>query len=335
MPVIEKRLKTQLESKDPRVLYSTNTDEQIKRLLEVKYLNKCFKCCLITEIVRIIMRSPLISDSERSGGVCRFSVDFVVQAVVYDRHEVIPQADVVEILENGMISLSTPHAYIGISNDPRLQAVKVGDKIPVRVVNSRYQPMTDRISVQAIPYVAMAEQDAEYYITVRDDDIKKMAGVMPSHDEKGDSRYELVREIIYPYETQVRPPAGSRIVRLGELISGAYVVSQPTWLTDPLTCLVRDPQNSDGKVLDNSVQILKGMVHNADKKLRLISQLATMYKFDKSEKHIWQIYRNSKLPDVISAKPVQVSTAEKSAASSPPVSPRASPRAMKVTKPAS
>lgn len=286
MPLIEKQLMCQLDTKDTSIFYSTSPDQKVMELLKHKYVGKCFKECYILDVLHIVERSPFLSDHERCGGTCVFDVAFVVKALIYEKDEVIPQAEVLEISEDGVIALATSESMIGIMGS-NLQTLKIGDKLPVRVHGVRYKPMHDKISVQGVPFVPLAD-DFKFTLTLSAQDVDRAKALIP----KVEGPSEKVAKALYPYAKTV--DVNEKTAMLDNLTPGTWQISIPPWLTVPFSCVVKpsEEKQKDGKALT----VLRGFVLHWTKKLKLAAQLAELYKFDKSESHIWAIYESGRLP---------------------------------------
>jgi hypothetical protein len=292
--LIETRFKIQLEISDIAVIYSTNIDEQLIKILQKKYNGKCFKNTYIIDITKIIDKSPLISNTDRTGGSFNIDIDFLAKCKIYEIGEIIPMAEILEISESGMIFLKTDGVSIGIYPQKGLQELKIKDKIPVIVNDLKYPPMTENIVVAAKPFIPINEPIIWHNIIIKSGDIPKLK---KEDLKKEDKKYDKIYDLLYPITNTITLPKYIKKVNLSELnIDTSYRICQPAWL-QPYEILIFDKEPKKefelNKPIHNPV-IIQMMINSSIKKERLVAQLAEFYKFDKSDKHIWQIYINNK-----------------------------------------
>lgn len=303
--IIEKRLIVSIDTNDAKIIYAPDHNAAIIELLKTKYKNRCFKNCFIIDIARIIERSPMVCEYHRSGGHVKITVSFVVRAIIYDQYETIPDAQIAQIMESGNFILKSKYAAIALAPNPKLQHLKVGQIIPVRVVRARYIPHRDKISVQGIPFIPMITPVDEVLVSVQKEDIDQLSGLksriaeeQKKISEMDSKKIALLKEIMYPYK-EVKMPKSVSIWDL----KGTVTISRPDSL-DPfeLVCVARESKEikkddlKDAKETpaQSPVVVLKGYLNTVLKNLTALRSLAEIYTIDASTKPIWQIYISEK-----------------------------------------
>lgn len=297
MVYIERTFTTQIGSDKTEVLYSTNFPETLKAELTERYVGKCFKYCYIIQVLDIVRHSPVILEWNRNGGNCRIAVTFKVRAIIYDRGEVIPDCKIVEIMDNGKIILRSQYSACILAPNAKLQSFKIGQTVPVRVVNPRYVPGRNNIAVQAIPFVPMNEPDKEFNVQL---DIKEnkealepLLARLAEEQEKWDKLDKKTRDawnsLLNP--PRQKPPAGFKEIDISK-VTGAGLVLRPEWTDLGSTNVWFKPETQE-KEFRNSVQVLRGYLNSSIKALNTAVQLANLY--DPKDEEPWMaLYKREK-----------------------------------------
>lgn len=280
---IERTHTTQIDTKDPLVLYSIDLKESLKNILTARYVGKCFKRCYILEIVEIIKHSPIICECNRNGGSARIAMTFKIKGIIYDRYEVIPDAKIVEILEDGKIILRSKYSAIMLKGNPKLQHYKIGQMVPVRALDAKYMPLRHVISVQGIPFVPLKEVDKDLEVQITADDqltIEPMLKKLEEEQKKFDSLDKKTQtkwnNILNP--SKQKPPAGFTSIDITK-VQGSGRIIRPDWTELGDTTVWWKEEKREG-VIKNSVQVLKGYINQMIKSLNTANMLAELYDVD-------------------------------------------------------
>jgi hypothetical protein len=286
--LIEKQITAQRSTTDPVVIYSPNPDEMIIKELNNVYAGRCKDGCFIISVLRIVAKSPFIMDHERTGGTCLYSVCFIVQAEQYIPNEVISSAQLKEILGDGLMLFSLPNASAYIQSHPIMSHIKIGDVIPLRVKEAAYSPRKKMICIVAIPFVP-EQDDTQWDVTITADDIPHLQKIVapPLVETKA-------TEVLYPYIELAKPPKPFRIINISDLQPGRWLISK--WLPDPWACLAQEIKTESKVSSISPKDLFRGWAEHARAHSRLINELSATYKFDKTDKRIWDIYTTSRLP---------------------------------------
>lgn len=287
MVYIERPLITQIDTKDPAVLYSTDLKATLKNILNDMYIGKCFKRCHITEILEIDENSPPIMEAMRNGGSARISVKFRVRGIVYDMYEVIPDAKIVEIIEDGKMLLRSRHAAIMLAADARLQHFRVGMTVPVRVMEARYIPYRDTISVTGIPFIPLQNTTDPFDVNFTADD-QTACEPLIARLREAQKRFEALphaREWRTFLDGKSPTPADFKQVDF-TAVMGRGRITRPDW-TPLMDTTVAWQVAKDEKTIKNSATVLKGYIQQSIKQLDLACVLAEQYTWTAEKSAPW------------------------------------------------
>lgn len=293
--LIEKVITTQIETKDPTLIYAADQDAAIKKLLTDRFVNKCFKRCFVTEIVEVTNNSPFIFESNRNGGYSRIVVVFKIRGVVYDKFEIVPDAKIIEIMEDGKLILLSKYATIGLAASPKLQNFRKGQMVPVRVVDARYVPQKSLISAQGIPFVPIVDPNLTTFDlgVITKDELKAHLPMLIERIEEEQKKFaEREAKIQKKWNdllTNGKPDKkllkGYESSEIEILESKTNItVFRPAWMPVGDTTVYWKP-SAEVQEYRNSVQVLKGFLNAVLKDLQAANQLADLY--DIGEKHEW------------------------------------------------
>lgn len=298
----KKRFITQLDTDNPSIYMALDIDKSVLQLLREKFAGRCFQGCYIVDVIEINKRSPMLSEWNRSGGSFTCHVEFLVNCVVYNKGDIIPDAKIVGIMSNGMFILNFKYGSIGLPPSPKLQLFKMGQIIPVRVSDISYEAYRTGISCIAQPLLPQIEEfdEKEFYIkaSVKKDnpllsDVQELLTKVSNLDKPKLKKYNDMKEILMPYKSKGKPSAGFKITPLEDVKEG--IVMRPAWLEDQPVCLYKAEVVGD-KEHQNGESVLEGYLNSVKKQITSTLDLIDTYEIDNSTKHIWQLYIADKKP---------------------------------------
>lgn len=194
-------------------IYTNNYDLVLKKKLENKFVNKCFKSILIKKIVRIINYSDIMLVDNLLNGIASVDIEFEVEGVILNKNEILSGCKVVKIYSNG---LSAQHEIAGLSveskNNLFMKTIKVGDYISVAIKMAKYSINKPTISASAVPYIPKESQKILFQINqdMKEDEIKKLMNEMKRIEEEEEkhkqfNKTKLYKDLIkfmYPYRSK-------------------------------------------------------------------------------------------------------------------------------------
>lgn len=295
--IINKKINFQIGITESKYLYSTNPDAAILEVLTNMYAKRCHKSCFIVKFINIVKRSPLVSNPYRSGGECSVSVYANVEAVVFDTHEVIPDSEVIEIMDDGTIVLMSETTVTHLSPNPSLGFVKVGMKLPIRVVEASYEPRQKKVSIQGLPFIPVRTSHDSIQVhgvafTAGElKDLESIQNNITEVREKINSKVRKVWEdIMRPTIKESKLPGGYKLVDIDSIPVGKSItIMRPDSLIPTVQCLYKDfTSTSTSKV--SGINVLKSYLQHTLKYYKTMYELSEHYTVDASTKNIWQLY---------------------------------------------
>jgi hypothetical protein len=148
---IKNTLQVGLDIKDP-ISFCKNKKEKITQMLTEKYVGKCFGGCLIESIDTILEMSLCRLPTVGPPLYATTSVKFRVNALVLGAGEILTGVSVVG-KDSRSVICKTANIGIGIDRMDFFNAVKIGQKIAIRVMDVGYDINNSIISVIAEPFL--------------------------------------------------------------------------------------------------------------------------------------------------------------------------------------
>lgn len=203
-------------------------DESLLMILKQKYEGRCYCCCFITKVLRIVKYGPLLIDPV-SANRANISVNFEVEAMILARGEVIVGCRVERRDTTKLITCTAENAII-LAEDSILDSMKEGQFIMLEAVESQYPIMTKTITTSAVPFLppidkhvyavngTISERDrarlSELVITMQHAESDTL--VIRTANTRG---YEFFEQQLYPFK-QRTTPVGANIVPIMDLVDG-------------------------------------------------------------------------------------------------------------------
>lgn len=184
-------------------IFTRDINQKLLSLIEKKYQNKCYLSSYILKINKIINRSLLEFNQNDLNCSFNISIQFEAECLVFNKNEVILNMKIQEIVNNNLILKNTipfikneSDTNTGNSNDnnsneiiisliknnPDLSIFKKDDIIPIIVGKVKYSLGSDKITINAYPFIPIISNIIYYQIT-------------PLNDQQ----FELLQETILPY----------------------------------------------------------------------------------------------------------------------------------------
>jgi hypothetical protein len=245
--LIQKILETQLDLVDPDDIFDPNLIGMCLRLLTKKFVNRCFKSCLVVKINRILKHSKRYMREDLSGSAS-INVLFEVNGITFSKGEIINGCNILKIEADGRIHAKSKYAGIQVRQDANLMGIyKEGQVVPFVTRRVMYNPAQTAASVEALPF-APEFPELEIYVITRglsEDDAAKSAylfgkldALIQSIDERlkkdsGEKKaLDFFQDLIYPFkkptEKKLAGFAKRHLASISKIESGA--IYQPVEL---------------------------------------------------------------------------------------------------------
>lgn len=309
--IITRHIETVLDITNPIEIYS-DPDNNILNILRDKYEGKCYSNCFILKVKKIIKRSECIiqqnTDTCNGSVACIFEVD----AIIYRNDEVISGCLVKNKDKQGLIIASSQYASICLNSQDIFNAVRNDLIIPVRVGKARYNILSDKISVNAVPYVPNNSY-IYYYIGNYNHEAAQFNDIITKIGEEEAKMAEIKKKnikgwsffstILYPYkdkQTIKSKTVSVKDMALRKNAEGYYCRDPKIHMSENLVTVQTGVPNADNvtivKELDAAAIILH-MLYDYFDGMRIIREFVEIYNTENLmhlHKPLWAIYNKLK-----------------------------------------
>ena len=149
------RIKKIYETKvniSPVEIYS-DLDQVVLEKLKQNFEGKCRENSLIVNVISIQERSMCTISKSHLDGSGSVNVKYLAEAITYEVFDILPVCEIIRIEKNHTIMCNySDHTIVKIKGSIKLSSLKIGQKIPVLVLNSRCKKEKKSIVVSGIPY---------------------------------------------------------------------------------------------------------------------------------------------------------------------------------------
>lgn len=172
-------------------IFTKNINNKLLSLIEKKYKYKCYLSSFILKINKIINRSLLECNQNDLNCSFNISIQFEAECIVFSKNEIIMNMQITEKVNNNIIlknqaSDTFPEIIISlIKNNPDMQKFNKGDILPIIVGKVKYSLGSDKITINAYPFIPLVSNNIKYQIT-----------------QLEESQLELLKETILNYIEQ-------------------------------------------------------------------------------------------------------------------------------------
>lgn len=145
-------------------LFSGDMNGTLKRLIEVKYKNVCYKSILIKNVISIGKYGNINIVDNMLSGYATVDVEVLIEGIIYSQNEIVTDCEVLKIYEN---AITVNGKYTGATitaNSLLTKTLVIGDKIPIVIKQSRYMIGSDRIASIGEPLMPMFDDNPIFSI---------------------------------------------------------------------------------------------------------------------------------------------------------------------------
>lgn len=290
-------------------LYS-NLEENIKNILNDKFVNKCFRGKFIKNINRILRVSDCMINQEGVPGYGTIDVIFEADCLVFAIGEVLTGCEVIS-KDKKLIICNTENARVFLNAVDILESVQVGQLISVRVGAVRYNIGSHAIAINALPHLFNKSVNV-YKVESSTEDIKTFLQPMLERVREEEAAAQelntgkawgFFNQLLYAYKTEQKPSNGATEHNIFDLISNfpkeiKYISrDNRSDLSKPIVYgYTEEPQPAKtGLSLKEVLLIILGDYCDYLRTVREMIQVYSTAELMESHKNIWAIYKISKL----------------------------------------
>jgi hypothetical protein len=207
-------------------LFISDINNKIITLIENKYKYKCYLSSYILNINKIINRSLLECNQNDLNCSFNLSVQFEAECLIFIKNEVILNMKIHEIINNNIILKNdTSNLYDSkynlneiiialIKNNSDMKIFKKNDIIPITVGKVKYTLGSDKITINAYPFIPIIMPNICYQINeintnqfeLLNDNILKYINIEEKRKEQilkeNNNTWNYFKELLYPYKNK-------------------------------------------------------------------------------------------------------------------------------------
>lgn len=232
-------------------------DDMLLGILRDKFIGRCYRECFVTDIVRIITKGDIIitrSYPPRGNIIVKFQIEGHVMPPGY----IATDCEIVGI-SSGLIIIMNKYLHGMITMNNNNGFLKVGMKIPVRIINSRYN--SEKITANCVLFTHAEKWPAYHIISGGSPDInwRELYEIARAADaEIAGEKYNDAKILATP----VKSPAGA-VIPIDQL-EGTVCLSPSIGLTAvaaPASCsIIHCSKNEAAARIINDFIMYAGLV---------------------------------------------------------------------------
>ncbi len=260
--------------------------------LKEQYEGKCFSGCLIKKILSVDQMGSVIMSTRHQDGTAFCDIRFKAIGFVYSKYDILYNCIVQNIEKNGSIVCKNENAAIKIRGHAALSKISKGDVILARVGVCKYNINQPRISVNAYPFIPIAQKPMKF--TIRPKKSACIAALQKKYNalvrgDKSDAKCKNYFSILLYPLTKVPK---IKTVPLESVFDHKIVtISQPYWAEGDI---VIHPEKTNEQDSDNT---LKYMFEQKIQREQMLQKLCKFYptmKDIRANDAMWMIYQKNR-----------------------------------------
>lgn len=227
--IVDRIIRTRLDLNKIHEIFPQNYNDMLLNKLKENFTNICYKSCYILNINDIIARGNPICKNKKIDGSMYIDIVFSAKVLIYEKYEIIHNCEIIhiddsmgdsmnnrsaELSNNSIIHAKAKYTSLFIKNNKNIDIFKIGQKIPVIVIDQGYNPFLNEISISAIPFQPIEKDLIFYHIddsksNIKQDTIIKLIdhlteieNSITTKKKENKKSFEFLRNTIYPFEKE-------------------------------------------------------------------------------------------------------------------------------------
>ncbi len=215
--LIDKTIITKLNVDDP-IMFSADTENNVKRELADKYVGKCHNGCLILEIGQINQISDCDVELRQNYTNGTIGVSFVAKGLICVKDEIINNCVVIKRDDKGVVLCKADNVSIYMKNHKITQTLQPNQIISVVIQNAMYQMYADTIVASSVLFTPNSFNYNIYYSddTLSQEELEQLKPLMDqletekelsnkakNHNPKG---WQYFRDLLYAHSKPSKVP---------------------------------------------------------------------------------------------------------------------------------
>jgi len=134
------------------ISFFIDEDANIMEALKTKYTLRCYMNVFVIDIIEVIRKSACIVNN--IANVASMNVQFKAKVIYYSPGELLVGCNIVQSTDDQSLLCTTQHAHIIASTHKLYSSFIVGQKIIIKVIESKYQLNDTKIKILGECYIA-------------------------------------------------------------------------------------------------------------------------------------------------------------------------------------
>ena len=300
-------------------IFTKDINQKLLSLIKKKYQYKCYLSSYVLKINKIINRSLLEFNQNYLNCSFNISIQFEAECLVFNKNEVILNMKIQEIVNNNLILKNTTTSEINeiiialIKNNQDLSIFSKDDIIPIIVGKVKYSLGSDKITINAYPFIPIISNIIYYQVTgLNKQQLELLQETILPYIEyeeqiKNDllktknNTWDYFKNLVYPYTNTNNTKSKPTMINLMEVINNSdkynnkIIAFDEKYDISNCELCIYDDHNSYVKI--NSYMSFYELCKKYYLYLKLINDLSINYNSEKeikSNTKIFDIYNKYK-----------------------------------------
>jgi hypothetical protein len=300
-------------------IFTKDINQKLLSLIKKKYQYKCYLSSYVLKINKIINRSLLEFNQNDLNCSFHISIQFEAECLVFNKNEVILNMKIQEIVNNNLILKNTTTSEINeiiialIKNNQDLSIFSKDDIIPIIVGKVKYSLGSDKITINAYPFIPIISNIIYYQVTgLNKQQLELLQETILPYIEyeeqiKNDllktknNTWDYFKNLVYPYTNTNNIKSKPNMINLMEVINNSdkynnkIIAFDEQYDISNCELCIYDDHNSYVKI--NSYMSFYELCKKYYLYLKLINDLSINYNSEKeikSNTKIFDIYNKYK-----------------------------------------
>jgi len=300
-------------------IFTKDINQKLLSLIKKKYQYKCYLSSYVLKINKIINRSLLEFNQNDLNCSFNISIQFEAECLVFNKNEVILNMKIQEIVNNNLILKNTTTSEINeiiialIKNNQDLSIFSKDDIIPIIVGKVKYSLGSDKITINAYPFIPIVSNIIYYQVTSLNKQQLELLQetILPyiEYEEQikkdllktKNNTWDYFKNLVYPYTNTDNKKSKPNMINLMEVINNSdkynnkIIAFDEQYDISNCELCIYDDHNSYVKI--NSYMSFYELCKKYYLYLKLINDLSINYNSEKeikSNTKIFDIYNKYK-----------------------------------------
>jgi len=300
-------------------IFTKDINQKLLSLIKKKYQYKCYLSSYVLKINKIINRSLLEFNQNDLNCSFNISIQFEAECLVFNKNEVILNMKIQEIVNNNLILKNTTTSEINeiiialIKNNQDLSIFSKDDIIPIIVGKVKYSLGSDKITINAYPFIPIISNIIYYQVTGLNKQQLELLQetILPyiEYEEQikkdllktKNNTWDYFKNLVYPYTNKNNIKSKPNMINLMEVINNSdkynnkIIAFDEQYDISNCELCIYDDHNSYVKI--NSYMSFYELCKKYYLYLKLINDLSINYNSEKeikSNTKIFDIYNKYK-----------------------------------------